>query len=66
MNKYGYYEIDDFMISAPLIRTFKPQCMRAALKLEKDCRLSDNPLIAKQLSLLSKYIKIEQKNIYKN
>ena len=36
MNKYGYYyEIDDFMVSEPLIRTFAPQCVRASSKLEK-------------------------------
>ena len=35
MNKYGYYEIDDFMISAPLIKTFESQCARASTKLEK-------------------------------
>ena len=31
MNKYGYYEIDDFMVSAPLRRTFNSQCYRELL-----------------------------------
>ena len=35
MNKYGYYEVDDFMLSEPLQRTFTPQCIRASSKLEK-------------------------------
>ena len=66
MNKYGYYEIDDFMISAPLIKTFESQCMRATSKLEKIAaclRIPD----AETIKFIKRILKeIEQKNIYKN